>query len=193
MAQMDTSSDSGKKKGKKVRSKKMSTKIDFTPMVDLGFLLITFFMLTTTMSKPQKMDITYPFKDDKEVKKPDEPEVKASKVITLIPGGNNKVYYYNGLGNAEEEGSTGIDSTDFSKDGLRKVLLQKRSDVQAQHGKDEKPIVMIKADTAANFKNFVDVLDELRITGNTVFVINDITKGEMNYIRNPAQGLKLEQ
>lgn len=189
---MDTSDSGGKKKGKKVRSKKMSTRIDFTPMVDLGFLLITFFMLTTTLSKPQKMDITYPYKDDKEIKK-DEPEVRESMVITVMPAYNNKVFYYNGLGDPNTPGSSGIDSTDYSKDGLRKVLLQKRSDVAAQHGAEKKPIVIIKADSTANFKNFVDVLDELRITGNTTFVINDITKGEMDYIRNPALGLKLEQ
>ena len=92
MSEVNTES-SGSKKGKK-GTKKVSTRIDFTPMVDLGFLLITFFMLTTTMIKPQTMEIAMPSKD----KVPDEEQtkVKASRAITIILGKDNKVFYYEG-------------------------------------------------------------------------------------------------
>ncbi len=88
--------DSGHKKGKKKGRKKMSTKIDLTPMVDLGFLLVTFFMLTTTFSKPQTMEINLPVKDQ-EVNIEDEPGVKASKSLTIIMGEDNKLFWYIGL------------------------------------------------------------------------------------------------
>ena len=88
MAEMQTADSGGHKKGKKVRSKKISTRIDFTPMVDLGFLLITFFMLTTTLQKPQTMQIFLPEKADDI----DQPKVKESKVLTLLLGKNDKEF-----------------------------------------------------------------------------------------------------
>src|ERR1041385_6538655 len=93
MAEIQGGGGGGKKDGK-VRSKKTSTRIDMTPMVDLAFLLLTFFILTTTLSKPQTMEITMPEK----VKKGDEqPEVNEKKVLTLVLGPNDKVYWYVGI------------------------------------------------------------------------------------------------
>ena len=89
----EVSQDSGKKDGK-VRSKKTSTRIDMTPMVDLAFLLLTFFVMTTTLNKPQTMEITMPEKP-KEQDKP--PVVNEKRVLTLVLGGNNKVYWYLGI------------------------------------------------------------------------------------------------
>jgi biopolymer transport protein ExbD len=91
MAEMDTSSGGGHKKGPGVKkSKKLSTRVDLTPMVDLGFLLITFFVFTTTMSKPTFMGMNEP-KDDKN---PDaQLKVKESAVMTLLLGKSDKVYY----------------------------------------------------------------------------------------------------
>jgi len=88
MADIDTSSGGGKGKGGK-RSKKMSTRVDLTPMVDLAFLLITFFMLTTSMSKPVAMDLAMPKKDD--TKKQD---VKESKVLNIICDKDDVIWYY---------------------------------------------------------------------------------------------------
>lgn len=94
MAQMDESADSGHKKGPGVKkAKKQSTRIDMTPMVDLGFLLITFFIFTTTLSTPSTMKLTMP-KDD--VKKDDLTEVKESNVLTIMLGKANQVYFYEG-------------------------------------------------------------------------------------------------
>ena len=97
--------ESGGKKGGKKRSKKMSTRVDLTPMVDLGFLLITFFMLTTTLAKPQIMALVMPEKD---IKKEDVEPVKESKVLTLMLGANDKVYWYEGITEPK------LDSTDYS-------------------------------------------------------------------------------
>ena len=95
MAQMDTASGGGDK-GK---TKKLSTRVDLTPMVDLAFLLITFFMLTTTMNKPQAMQINMPV--EREDGDPPPPEIPAAKVMTLILGANNTIWYYEGLGSPE--------------------------------------------------------------------------------------------
>ncbi len=78
----------------KGKAKKLSTRTDFTPMVDLGFLLITFFMLTTSMSKPQTMEIAMPSKE--KVSEEQKTTIKASKAVTIILGKDNKVFYYEG-------------------------------------------------------------------------------------------------
>ena len=123
MAEIAQDGGGGHKKGGKVRSKKMSTRIDFTPMVDLGFLLITFFMLTTTLAKPQIMALVMP---DKDIKLEDVEPVKESKVLTLLLGGNDKVYWYEGITDAK------LDSTDYSAEGVRQVILNKMDKVREQ-------------------------------------------------------------
>src|SRR5476651_1177104 len=95
MAELDTSGG-GHKKGPGVKKgKKLSTRIDLTPMVDLGFLLITFFMYTTTMSKPKTMEINMPYKDPHII---DSTKVKASTALTVLLSKNHRIYYYEGLG-----------------------------------------------------------------------------------------------
>src|ERR1700749_379362 len=95
MASIDTGGgDSGHKKGPGVKkAKKLSTRVDMTPMVDLGFLLITFFIFTTTMSSPTTLDLNMP-KDIKDQK--DQTEAKESGVLTIMRGKGNSVYYYEG-------------------------------------------------------------------------------------------------
>ncbi|RRN77468.1 biopolymer transporter ExbD, partial [Pseudoxanthomonas sp. SGD-10] len=116
MAQLDTSGGGGGKGGK-VRSKKQSTNVDLTAMVDLMFLLITFFMLTTTLAKPQAMDMFMPDKDE------DNPEaeldVKASRTMTVLLGSDNKIVWFMGV--AGDNAPT-IDN--YGKDGIRKALIE---------------------------------------------------------------------
>lgn len=193
MAEMQTADSGGKKKGGKVRTKKMSTRVDLTPMVDLGFLLITFFMLTTTLAKPQIMALVMP---DKDVNKEDLEPVKESKVLTLMPGANDKVYWYEGITEPK------LDSTDFSAEGVRKVILDKMDRVKAQFGtqeyedfktKEKKQgsflTVLIKPTKDARYKNLVDVLDEMAITHVRYYVIQPISEVEEQFIKNPAAGL----
>src|SRR3954462_13987328 len=109
-----------KKKGGKVRSKKSSTRIDMTPMVDLAFLLLTFFVMTTTLNKPQTMEITMPEKpkDEEEA-----PKVNEREVLTIVLGENDKVYWYTGITDPK------VEVTNFSPSGLRKLLLTKKNEV----------------------------------------------------------------
>lgn len=194
MAEMQTAdSGGGKKKGGKVRTKKMSTRVDLTPMVDLGFLLITFFMLTTTLAKPQIMALVMP---DKDVKKEDVEPVKESKVLTLLLGANDKVYWYEGITDPK------LDSTDYSAEGMRKVILDKMEKVKGQWGQEDyedfktkEPRkgsflnILIKPTKEARYKNLVDALDEMAITRTRYYVILDISEAEEAFIKNPAAGL----
>lgn len=197
MAEIAQDSGGGHKKGAKVRSKKMSTRIDFTPMVDLGFLLITFFMLTTTLAKPQILALVMP---DKDIDKEDVEPVKESKVLTLLLGANDKVYWYEGITEAK------LDSTDYSAEGLRQVILKKMDKVNQQFGMDEYKKknkegveedlkgsfinVIIKPMKESRYKNLVDALDEMAITKVRYYVILDISKLEEDFVKNPAAGLK---
>src|SRR5438045_1197462 len=149
-------------KHNKLRAKKSSTRIDMTPMVDLAFLLLTFFILTTTLSKPQTMEINMPEKPKEDDK---QPEVNEKKVLTLVLGANDKVYWYVGITEPEAK------KTDFSKDGIRKVLLQKKSEIRDM-------IVLIKAMDESKYKNVVDILDEITITNIQRFAIVDITPAD---------------
>jgi biopolymer transport protein ExbD len=152
MAELDTSSGGGKKGGGKVRSKKASTKVDLTAMVDLAFLLITFFMLTTTLSKPQAMDIAKPDKDEKNDQKL---ELRASQTMTILLGKDNKVAWYMG-----EAGKTAPEIQNFSQ--IRQTILDNKKKVKETTGKDI--VMVIKPTSGANYKNFVDIMDELLIT-----------------------------
>lgn len=198
MAEIAQDGGGGHKKGGKVRSKKMSTRIDFTPMVDLGFLLITFFMLTTTLAKPNIMALVMPEKD---IKKEDVEPVKESKVLTLLLGANDKVYWYEGITDAK------LDSTDYSAEGLRQVILNKMDKVKAQFGtetykkKNKEGVeeertdgsyinVLIKPTKDSRYKNLVDALDEMAICKVRYYVILDVSELEEKFIKDPASGLK---
>src|ERR1700729_407788 len=119
MAELNEQHGGGHKKKGGVRSKKMSTKIDMTPMVDLAFLLVTFFMLTTTFSKPQVMQLALPQKPKPTDPKP--PELRASEALTLVLGENHRIFYYFG----EPDSANRVPKilmTNFSDNGLRPIL-----------------------------------------------------------------------
>lgn len=159
MADLGGGGGGGHKKGGKVRSKKASTRIDMTPMVDLAFLLLTFFVLTSTLNKPQTMELTLPEKPKEEE---DVPEVNEKNVLTLVLGENDKVYWYMGITDPE------VVRTDFSDKGIRKVLFEKKAELP-------KLVVLIKAMDTAKYKNMVDILDEMNITSTRIYALVDIT------------------
>ena len=150
MAEIDTSGG-GHKKGPGVKkSKKLSTRVDLTPMVDLGFLLITFFVFTTTMSQATAMNMNEP-KDD-----PDQQlKVKNSGAMTILLGKGNQVYYYFGQLEADKL-SEEFKSTNF-KD-VRKLIVDKKKSTPI-----DDLMYIIKSDSTSTFANSIDILDEMSI------------------------------
>jgi len=172
MAELNTGDGGGK--GKKVRSKKQNSKVDLTAMVDLAFLLITFFMLTTSLSKPQSMDLGMPEKDSKI------PPILIAdaRTMTILVGPDNKLKTYMGQFTSPLEGPKDVV---YGKAGVRKDLLAKIKSVPEVMGDPKKGlIVLIKADKKSNYKNLVDVLDEMAICKVPTYAIVDITKEEAN-------------
>jgi biopolymer transport protein ExbD len=177
MAEMDTSSGGGHKKGPGVKkSKKLSTRVDLTPMVDLGFLLITFFIFTTTMSQPTAMKLFLP----KDTEKPeDQNKVKASGALTLMLGKADQVYYYEG------DDPTKIQGTTF--DGIRNVIIDKKKRTDPKD-----MVVVIKPTVDASFRNTVDALDEMTINDIKRYAMVDITPDEYKLVQltEQANGIK---
>lgn len=173
MAQLDTG-DSGGGKGGKVRSKKQNSSVDLTAMVDLAFLLITFFMLTTSLSKPQSMDLGMP---DKNKDKPDdEITIAQERTMNILIGPDNKVKTYMGQLNEPVEP---LKDNKYGREGIRKDIQQKMVSVPQLMGDPKKGlIVLIKAHKESTYKNLVDVLDEMAISKVPVYAIVDITKEE---------------
>ena len=175
MAEMDTSGGGGHKKGPGVKKgKKLSTRVDLTPMVDLGFLLITFFIFTTTMSQPTAMKLILP----KDTEKPEEQnKVKESGALSIMLGKNNAVYYY--------EGSLAPDGSNFKSTNykeIRNVIIDKKKNTNP-----EDFVVVIKPNKEATYKNTVDVLDEMTINGVRKFALVDITDDENMLVKATEQ------
>ncbi len=200
MAEVNTDQGGGKEKGgkhSKVRAKKASTHIDMTPMVDLAFLLLTFFMLTTTFSKPKTVEINMPLKDG-------EP-TKVNNAITVLLSDKDRVFWYFG---EFKPGETQLNKTDFSDKGIRKVLLDKNSAAHAEvkrledelakrqiadstfkrlavEAKSQKSalMVLIKTDDKAKYRNVIDILDELSIASVGKYAVVDMMKDEYDLIQ----------
>lgn len=159
---MNTSGGGSHKKGKKkVRTKKIPTRVDLTAMVDLGFLLITFFMLATTFNKPKTMEVNKPAKEEEPEK---EPPIKMSKTATLMLGKGDKIYAYVSPDEIDATTELELDSLSYAPSGLRKFIQRRQAEVQAQWGNKDDLFVMIKPLPSSSFKNIVDVLDEMTIT-----------------------------
>jgi biopolymer transport protein ExbD len=167
MAEMDTSSGGGHKKGPGVKkSKKLSTRVDLTPMVDLGFLLITFFIFTTTMSQPTAMKLNLP----KDVDKPDDQnKLKESAAFTVMPSKDDKVYYYEGLDPSK------LQVTDWKH--VRDAILDKKRRTDPADF-----MVIIKPTKDATYKNTVDILNEMTIDAVKRYALVDISPTEYGYI-----------
>lgn len=213
MAEVNTDKGGGKKKGKQ---KKVSLRVDFTPMVDMNMLLITFFMFCTSLSKPQTMEINMPT-NDKDIEEIDKNEVKASDAFTLILGRDNRVYYYEGLPDYTNPNT--IKETDYSENGLRKILLSRNAVVTrkiqelkvqrlndqitedqfkaqaAEIKKSEKKalVVMIKATDDSTYKNLIDALDEMQICNIAKYAIIDMADGDTFMVLNYETGGALSE
>jgi biopolymer transport protein ExbD len=193
------------KKGGKRKAKKHSTSIDMTPMVDLMCLLITFFMLTTAFAKAKVMVITMPEKN-KDQKEEKQPEISAFRTMNILLTGDDQVYYYIGIADPKKPPLPTLVKSDFSKDGIRKILLSKNKDlftkiaeyrdlrltgklivadttadneIKRMKKEDGKgPIVLIKADDKAKYKDIVNIIDEMAICNIASYVVVDMSPVE---------------
>jgi biopolymer transport protein ExbD len=164
MAEINSNTDSSKQKGRQ-RTSKVSTKIDMTPMVDLAFLLITFFMLTTTFNKLPAMEVNMPDREQN-MHMP----ISASRTLTFILGKNNQVYWYQGDNKIE---SMQIAKVDFSNSlQVRKILVEQSTKILAKTNKDA--IILIKSLDNAKYGNLINLLDELHITNQKIYAIVDV-------------------
>jgi biopolymer transport protein ExbD len=211
MSSVDTSSDDSHKKGPGVKkAKKLSTRVDMTPMVDLGFLLITFFIFTATMSSPTTLPLNMPKDVDDDEKKT---EVKQSGVLTIILGKGNQVYYYEGQLEVSE-GKNNFKSSNF-KD-IRKVIMDKKKDVMGRFNaatadpescaaekasakkngdpdwenacKDMDFVVIIKPNEEATYKNTVDILDEMAINQVKRYAMVKVLEDENKLVKATEAG-----
>jgi len=175
MAEMDTSSGGGHKKGPGVKKgKKLSTRVDLTPMVDLGFLLITFFIFTTTMSKATAYKLNMPA----DTKNPDEQnKLNDKSALTILLGKDNNVFYYEGQ--LDPNGAKNFKSSNF-KD-IRDEIIQKRN------ATDTTFMVIIKPNDESTYKNVLDILDEMKINMIGRYALVDISPQE-DYIVRLTQG-----
>ena len=182
MAELNTGDSGGKGKGGKVRSKKSGAKVDLTAMVDLAFLLITFFMLTTSLSKPQSMDLGLPDKNNDETDS-SKINVDQRRTVTIILGANNQIKWFHGLLEAPEPNGAPQNST-YGKEGIRKELLKRVVSVPQVTGDKEKGlIVIIKPTKKATYRNLVDILDEMAICKvPTYAIVNDIPPAEQKLV-----------
>jgi len=200
--------------GGKNKQKKKHLRVDFTPMVDMNMLLITFFMFCTTLLKPQTMKINMPSKD--KVEEGEETKARASTAVTLLLGANDELYYYEGL--IDEK--SGYDNPDFlvasnyDETGLRKLMLEKNKgtyelvqdlkvrlknleindeefyakskEIQDKALKETKiaPTVLIKPTDLSTYKNMVDALDEMLVCNIGAYAIVDIADGDRYLLYN---------
>lgn len=168
------------RKDKKVRSKKASTRVDMTPLADLGFLLITFFMFTTTFSKPNVMGLNMPPKIDKPIDDTPPVDINVKNSITIIIGGEDKIYWHQ-----QEKGHldvTNLIETEYTKDGIRNDIRAAKERAPEK----EKFTVIIKPTDDSTYENLVNVLDEMEITESERYGIVDITEDEVTVYKQKS-------
>jgi len=182
MAELDTSGG-GHKKGPGVKKgKKLSTRVDLTPMVDLGFLLITFFIFTTTMSQPTALKLLLP--DDK-VKPEEQNKANESGALTILMGADNHIYYYEGQ--LKPDASNFLSASYNGENSIRDVIMKKkayvRSIAQDPNDPEHDLVVVIKPSQYCTYKNVIDILDEMSINVVKKFALVDIFDTEEQLIK----------
>lgn len=155
----EISQTSGDTSHGKIRTKKISTRIDMTPMVDLAFLLLTFFILTTAFNDAYVIPLPMPDKDG-----PQSP-INDKNILNLVLAENNKVYWWEGL-----DGK--VATTNYSTKGVREVLLKHVNE-------NPNLMVLIKPTDESRYENIVDILDEIAITSTKRYAIVDFTPDDL--------------
>jgi biopolymer transport protein ExbD len=208
MAEIQEGGGGGHKGGKK-RAKKQSTRIDMTPMVDLAFLLLTFFVLTATFSKPKSMELTFPAPPP-----PDQPPVEIKNGITFLLTKDDRIFYYEGQFRAADDdkgAKTTLTEISFDQGSLHKYLLEKNKKMHEQilalkkqfennqladttfkrmvrerKADKESFTYLIKTDDKATYKNVIDLVDELNVNVVGKYVMVDMTKPELDLLTEKA-------
>jgi biopolymer transport protein ExbD len=170
MAEIETTRLNKKKK----KCNKNSTRVDLTSMVDLGFLLLTFFVFTTALSTPMAMNLVMP--NDKIDTIND--AVCQSCVLTVLLDEDNSIKYYEGA----IENNPPIKKTGFAPEQIREVLMQKKAAVEKVRGNTNQFILIIKPSTASNFKNFVDITDEVTICQIKKYYVDELSQADKNIL-----------
>lgn len=153
------------------RRKTAAPRVDLTPMVDLGFILITFFIYTTTMAQNKAMEIQMPYK-------PSDPSTVFidTSTITLIPTADHEVVYYEGKLTGEHQPKT------ISYNELRNIIPKKQSDLKrlpAKYSDQARMLqVIVKPHKSCNYEDFVAIMDEMKINQVPIYTIADITEQE---------------
>lgn len=202
--------DTGGGGGKKGQPKRLNTRVDFTPMVDMNMLLLTFFMFCTTLSKPQTLPLVMPVPDEEVNKDTQQADTKASQALTLILGENNKIYYYQGIPDYEDyttlkettypsETSMGVREilTDGNSKAIQKVrelrkdlndkkISQEQFDEAVSEVKKEKDglVVVIKPRPESTYENLVNALDEMAICSVGRYAVVDPADAEDYLLQN---------
>jgi biopolymer transport protein ExbD len=197
-----------RQKGAKKRPKRGVARVDMTPMVDLMALLLTFFMLTTAFSKPKVMVITMPEKNDNH----EPPKIAATRTLNILLTDSDRVYFYMGVADPNKPPLPTLIKTNFSKDGIRRVLLEKNKDLftkiaeyrearlkgkivvadttadsyikKLKSDDNVGPIVLIKADGKAKYKDIVAIVDEMAITNIASYAIVDLSATEKDLLKS---------
>ncbi|MDO7875208.1 biopolymer transporter ExbD [Hymenobacter sp. ASUV-10] len=159
----------------KPRAAKRSFRLDMTPMVDLAFLLLTFFMLTTTFAKPNVMALNMP------VDSPDKSVVPLTEAMTILLGKDHRVFYYFGL-NAPADKSVAVPelhATSFAANGIRQALLARLRQQPAT-------VVLIKPTPDAQYRDMVDILDEMTITNQKKYALVQLSKDDSHLLQTAA-------
>lgn len=174
MAEITTSAS--EKKSGVHKLKKQSTRVDLTPMVDLGFLLITFFVFTTSMSEPKAMKLVMPAGESVDM------PVGENTALTIIPMEDNKIFYYHGEPKkALELNLFGI--TNYSMtEGIGIIIRQKQKVLEQMGKRSTDLILIIKPADGSNIGNTIDILDEVLINTVTRYALTDLTEDEMKLL-----------
>ena len=164
MAEMNNPKNLSSKSKSAFRRKVLSTRVDLTPMVDLGFLLITFFIFTTTMSQANAMKLIIPDERGEHM------NIKQTGALTLMPANNGKVYFYEGQ----------LDPSKFQLTNLkdiRQLIMDKKL-----RTKNKDFFVVIKPADSSNYGDLVKILDEMKINQVKRYAIAKIEKEELTLI-----------
>lgn len=171
MAEIETKRSAEKKKS----LNKRSTRVDLTPMVDLGFLLLTFFVFTSTLAEAKAMDLVMPYDKVDTARDP----VCESCVLTVLLDKDNRIKYYEGA----VENNPPVKETGFSPEEIRTIFMQKKAEVESVKGSGDQFILIIKPSAACNFKNFVDITDEVTICQIKKYYVDELSDADKKILQ----------